>query len=90
MCGGALWKVKGESLFRFRMLVNPGFLRVLAISSVLHMIWNAPIDIPFLGKYVLVGLVGWTVVLALVNEGLEEIRAEKSPMESSTEPAGEQ
>jgi hypothetical protein len=54
------------------------------------MIWNAPIDIPFLGKYVLVGLVGWIVVLALVNEGLEEIRAEKSQTESSTEPAGEQ
>lgn len=78
MCGGALWKVKGENLFQFTMLIDPSFLRVLAIAAVLHMIWNSPINIPFLGKYIIVGLVGWIVVLALVNVGVDEIRREKA------------
>jgi RsiW-degrading membrane proteinase PrsW (M82 family) len=78
MCGGMLWKVKGDQLFRFRMLLDVRFLRVLAIAVVLHMTWNSTFQLPFLGTYVLVGLVGWIVVLALVSEGLAELREEKA------------
>ena len=84
MCGGALWKVKGGELFRFRMLFDFRFLRVLAIAIVLHMIWNAPVYVPFLGKYLLVGLVGWIVVLALVSEGLHELEVEKEQVDEVT------
>jgi RsiW-degrading membrane proteinase PrsW (M82 family) len=77
MCGGMLWKVKGEQLFRFSMLLDARFLRVLAIAVALHMIWNSSLQLPFLGTYLIVGIVGWVVVLALVSEGLQELRSEK-------------
>lgn len=77
MCGGALWRVKGEQLFEFRMLLDLRFLRILGIAIVLHMVWNAPVSVPFFGKYILVGLVGWIVVLALVNEGLHQLEDER-------------
>jgi RsiW-degrading membrane proteinase PrsW (M82 family) len=76
MCGAALWMVKKDQLFRFSMFLDLRFLRIFGIAVVLHMIWNAPIDVPFLGRYLLVGLVGWIVVLALISEGLQELRAE--------------
>ncbi|MFV1969233.1 MAG: PrsW family glutamic-type intramembrane protease, partial [Pirellulaceae bacterium] len=78
MCGGMLWKVKGDQLFRFGMLLDRRFLRVLAIAIVLHMIWNSPLQLPFLGKYLVLGLVAWVVVLALVSEGLHELLQEKA------------
>jgi len=78
MCGGMLWKVKGDQLFRFRMLLNLRFLRVLAIAIVLHMIWNSPLQIPFFGKYLILGLIAWVIVLALVSEGLRELHRGKA------------
>ncbi len=78
MCGGTLWKVKGDQLFRFRMLLDGRFLRVLGIAIVLHMVWNSPFQIPFLGKYLVLGLVAWVIVLALVSEGLRELQMEKA------------
>ena len=85
MCGGALWKVKGDRLFQFRMLVDPRFLRVLAIATVLHMIWNSSLELPFFGTQIIVGLVGWIVVLALVSDGLQQLEQEKSELDPQSD-----
>lgn len=77
MCGAALWKVKGEKKFAFSMLKDFRFLRIFAIAVVLHMIWNSPLNLPFFGKYIVLGVVAWIVVLALVQDGLKELREEK-------------
>lgn len=77
MCGAALWKVKGDDLFRFRMLTDFRFLRILFIAIVLHMAWNAPLYIPFFGRYLLVGAIGWVIIFGFVSEGLAQLRREK-------------
>ena len=88
MCGAALWKVKGDQLFRFSMLLDPRFLRVLGFAVVLHMAWNAPFQPLFIAKHLLVGFVGWVVVLALVSEGLAELQTEKDGSTNPTKPVG--
>jgi RsiW-degrading membrane proteinase PrsW (M82 family) len=77
MCGAALWKVKGDRLFSFKMLLDLNFLRILAIASVLHMFWNVPLQLPFFGRYLIVGAMGWLIVLGFIGEGLAQIAAER-------------
>lgn len=77
MCGAALWKVKGAGLFRFRMLLDLRFLRIFAIATVLHMFWNAPLDLPFFGRYLIVGAIGWIIILGFIGEGLGQIEEER-------------
>jgi len=78
MCGAALWKVKGDRLFRFRMLLDLNFLRIFAIACVLHMFWNLPVNLPFFGRYLIVGAMGWLIILGFVGEGLAELESEKT------------
>ena len=79
----ALWRVKGDEPFRFGMLADKRFLRLAALPVVLHVLWDLPahtipiIDVFFLPRYLILGLVGWVAVLCLLQEGLKEIRKEK-------------
>jgi len=73
----ALWRVKRNRPFAFGMLSEGRFLRLFLVPVVLHMVWNSNWQIPFFGKYVCVGVLGWIVVLSLLQEGLREIRKEK-------------
>lgn len=88
MCGAALWRVKRENRFSFSMVRDARFLRIFATAVVLHMLWNTSFQLPFMGKYLLLGLVAWIIVLALIQEGLKELRAEKPQMtgESGSQP----
>lgn len=82
MIGSALWKVKGGQKFSPSMLVDPGFVRVFLMATVLHMLWNCPLELPFLGKYVVLGIVAWTVIFALIQGGLKELAEEKAAQEA--------
>lgn len=73
----ALWRVKGEAKFSFGMLGDKRFWHLALVPVVLHMVWNAPLELPFFGKYLILGVVGWFVVLSLLQEGLKELRALK-------------
>jgi RsiW-degrading membrane proteinase PrsW (M82 family) len=44
---------------------------------VLHMLWNSPLELPLFGKYIGLGMVAWTVILALIQDGLQQLRVEK-------------
>ena len=77
IAGCAMWRTIRGQPFRWRMLVDVDFIRLLLVPVVLHMIWNAPFELPFYGKYLLVGAAGWFVCLSLVQEGLHELRAEQ-------------
>lgn len=77
IAGAALWRVKGTAPFKFDMLKDPRFLRPFLVSVVMHMIWNLDLELPFFGKYALVGFISWAVVLSFVQEGLGELSAEK-------------
>jgi protease PrsW len=77
MSAAALWKVKGDRPFTFDMVQDSRFLRVFGIAVVLHMLWNSPLELPLFGKYIGLGLVAWTVILALIQDGLQQLRVEK-------------
>lgn len=59
------------------MVENARFWHLALIPVVLHAIWNSDLELPFLGKYLVLGVMAWAVVLALVQEGLKELKLEK-------------
>ena len=73
----ALWRVKGDAKFAFGMLGDKRFWHLALVPVVLHMVWNSPLELPFFGKYLILGVVGWFIVLSLLQEGLKELRALK-------------
>lgn len=81
IAGAALWRVKGKEPFRFGMMKNGKFWHLFLVPVVLHSLWDMPIpffdNLPFHGKLLLLGFAAWFVVIALVQEGLKELRAEK-------------
>lgn len=77
ICGFALWRVKGKKAFTWNMVEDVKFWHLALVPVILHAIWNADFELPFLGKYFALGLMAWFVVLALVQEGLRELREER-------------
>lgn len=77
MCAAALWKVMGSEKFRFSMLKDMRFLRVFAIAVALHATWNWSFNLPFYGKYLILGVVAWIIIIALIQAGLKQLREEK-------------
>ncbi len=74
MVGAALWRVRGDRDFSLDMLKDPRFLRILGLAMALHMVWNAPFDLPLHFKHIVLGFIAWTVNLSLVQAGLKEVR----------------
>lgn len=67
------------------MLCDENFVRLFLVPVVLHMIWNFPLQLPFLGNYIIVGITGWIVCLSLVQEGLHEVAAEQAMIRSESD-----
>lgn len=80
----ALWRVKRDRPFAIGMLSQGRFLRLFLVPVVFHMAWNSGLQLPFYGKYLILGALAWIVVLSLLQEGLREIREEQ--MKSRREP----
>lgn len=74
MVGAALWRVRGDRSFSLEMLRDPRFLRIFGLAILLHMLWNSPLTLPFYLKYLALGFVSWVVNLAMIQEGLQEVR----------------
>ncbi|MEO8027579.1 MAG: PrsW family glutamic-type intramembrane protease [Bryobacteraceae bacterium] len=74
IAAGALWRVKGSNPFSINMFFNPLFWRAFIIPVVLHMLWNAPFDLPFQIKQLTIGFLGWFVLFGLVQQGLRQVR----------------
>lgn len=81
IAGCALWRVKGAAGFSASLLQDSRFLKLFALPVVLHMLWNSPLELPFFGKYIILGLIAWIVILGLIQEGLRELRTEKAEAE---------
>jgi protease PrsW len=74
----ALWLVKSDKSFRWNMLGDMRFLRVMFSSMILHMIWNANftiLEIPVFYdiKYPILGLLAWIICFRLVQAGLKQL-----------------
>jgi RsiW-degrading membrane proteinase PrsW (M82 family) len=77
---GALWLVKGNRKFQWNMLGDMRFLRVMASSMAIHMIWNAPFGIlplpvfPGLDvKHIILGVLAWIITFRLIQAGLKQL-----------------
>ena len=82
MCGAALWRTKGASRLSLQILRERRFLRIFILAVAFHMLWNCPLHLPFYGKYLILGIAAWIILLGLVQEGLRELRTEKSRLAS--------
>ncbi|MES4792183.1 MAG: PrsW family intramembrane metalloprotease [Chloroflexota bacterium] len=74
LVGAALWKVRGDQRFSLSMLKDERFLRVLALSMGLHMVWNSPLQLPYFGKYLILMGVAWMAIFGFIQDGLNQIR----------------
>ncbi len=79
----ALWFVKGDRPFSLSMLRKRLFVRVFKSSMLLHMLWNAPLGVfpipVFLDlRFLLLGMVGLSISLRLIQLGLRQIMDERS------------
>lgn len=77
IAGCALWRVINGQKFKWYMLCDERFIRLLLVPVVLHMVWNSPLQLPYFGTFIVVGFVGWFVCLSLVQEGLNELAGEQ-------------
>ena len=82
---GALWRFKGTNAFSFGMLREWPVLRILLFVMGLHALWNSPLMFPLLGeflgyvvKWLILGIVGWILVLLLIQDGLNQVKQAKS------------
>jgi RsiW-degrading membrane proteinase PrsW (M82 family) len=82
---GALWRFKGTHTFSFSMLMQWPVLRVLLLVMGLHALWNSPLVAPIVGdflgtvlKWGIIGLLGWILVLLLIQSGLNQVKAAQS------------
>jgi protease PrsW len=76
MAAGALWRVKQEQPFRWQMLADPRWRRVMAVAVLLHMLWDSGFELGGL-LYPMIGLAGWFMVASLMQEGLTQLRLEQ-------------
>jgi protease PrsW len=81
MVGAALWRVRGAEPFRWEMVKDIRFWRVLAIAAGLHAVWNCDFNPPLYLKEIVLGFVAWVVILSLIQDGLKQIRAAQSQLQ---------
>ncbi len=75
-CSGLWWARKGGKL-EIRTFVNWRFILVIVGVALLHGMWNSPLELPFYGKYLLLGVVAWLAIGLVVKAGVREIQNEQ-------------
>ncbi|GAB3250356.1 hypothetical protein GCM10027347_08080 [Larkinella harenae] len=77
----AVWRLKAFGPFRWELLQERSFIRLFVLVVVMHMLWNASFDLPLFPslfgiqfKHILLGALGWSIVLSLIQEGLKQIK----------------
>lgn len=92
----AVWRVKGERPFAWEMLQDKQFLRPFVAVMVLHMLWNAPFEIPIFPalwflptKNLILGAIAWIMALGIIQSGLKQIKKAQEPViQALTEQTG--
>ena len=86
LAAGAFWRVKQGKPTNVTMLFDTRFLKAFMIPVVLHAIWDAPLQMPFLGNQISTGIITWYVVFGIVQQGLRQVKEEqKSHLQSTLE-----
>lgn len=87
--GAGLWRAKRGRPFTFNLLLSRSFLGPFLAAVGMHALWNSPLqlfNLPVVGdvKFVLIGFVGWVIVIGLIREGLREIVVERRQLTDSS------
>lgn len=87
---GAFWMVMGEKVkakirsandtsIDFSIFKNLRFLSIACIPVILHMVWNSSFGDEYpLVKWSAIGIIGWFVLLRLVQMGINQVKEEKT------------
>ncbi|MEG0587676.1 MAG: PrsW family glutamic-type intramembrane protease [Akkermansia sp.] len=75
---GALWRIIGTARFSPSMLKQGKFLRIAIIPVLLHMFWNSNLLADNVYKYAICGLIAWSLVMLLINEGITQVKRAQS------------
>ncbi|WP_269621737.1 PrsW family intramembrane metalloprotease [Prochlorococcus marinus] len=78
IAGAALWRVQRGGEFSFGLLFKKEFFAPFLTVVFCHAIWNSGSIIPFWGKFIICGVIAWTVALSLLNLGIKQIADEKA------------
>ncbi len=84
---GGLWMMKSDRMFKNTMLAGIHFVGCLVYAMLLHAIWNSPWELKIItsiDKYLVLGVLGWMVVLIIVRRGLKQLGEEKARLATST------
>jgi RsiW-degrading membrane proteinase PrsW (M82 family) len=79
--GAALWKVKGDQPFDYRMLGDVRFLRVLLLTIVLHSLWDTIGSYPVWAVLIAAALM---TVLMFVQDGIKQVQHAQVEAEKAT------
>jgi len=69
----AYWMARPYCKSAWTTLISYRFLKIYFLPVLLHFIWNLPFEGPFMIKYVILGFIGWAVIIRIVKIGLKEI-----------------
>jgi len=81
LAAGALWQVKENRSFTFGMFCDIRFIVMMLCSIALHFAWNSSWDFRLVtaaDKYILLGVLGWMLVLWMFRTGLRQIADQKA------------
>jgi RsiW-degrading membrane proteinase PrsW (M82 family) len=84
VAAGAFWRVKQGKPTSVGMLFDTRFLKAFMIPVVLHAIWDAPWQLPFLLNQISTGIITWYVVFGLVQQGLRQVKEEQKAQLQNT------
>ncbi len=87
LVGAALWRVRGNRKFSPGMFFDARFLRVFGLCVVMHMIWNAPFDLPAYLKNIGLGVLVWFLIIEMLNAGLKEVKVAQIEEATGQHPA---
>jgi len=71
----AFWRVRQFNRNNFDTLFDLRFLVIFLIPCSLHYLWNNEFQLPYLGKFVIIGLIGWAIIFRLYQDGLKQIES---------------
>ena len=58
------------------------------LAALLHMIWNSTIgaELPFFGRYLILGGVAWVAIFGFIQDGLNQIRTAQESAQAEHKP----
>ncbi len=74
IAGAIFWKQRKFHNSTIDTLTDKAFLSVFIAPVLLHMVWDTSFELPLMGKFILLGFIGWVIVISLTQTGLNEIR----------------